>query len=365
MKKQRIRYFTPKNIHKQKKGKGYGIRFSDPRDNKRKFYPLGVTIEEARARLSEFNQLYTSLKKPNVFSYQVTVKQAIDLWLEQKKAELSNPNTLIRYSEIMDNFMHFLKNKDTSLIYIADLGQEHFEEYKEYRRNIKQRKPRTVNFELDMLSNLFNCLKVKKYVSYNPVSEVKRVQEPELNERWFDKNEVKLIFDYLKSRRSRVNWYAIFSTYYYTGMRRNELRYLEWKDIDFTKDIILIVHKEGFKPKTDKPRPIPIHPELMPILKSLPKTSRYVFPNTKGKIFKKDTFTQKLKQVLKKLGLKDGKLHSFRHTWTAHCFMAGIPGDVIKAIGGWKEARMVDRYKHLHPDYIAEEFKKRPLLKDD
>ncbi|MFH0739479.1 MAG: tyrosine-type recombinase/integrase, partial [Candidatus Omnitrophota bacterium] len=66
---------------------------------------------------------------------------------------------------------------------------------------------------------------------------------------------------------------------------------------------------------------------------------------------------------LKILGLKDGKLHSLRHTWTAHSVMNGVPSDVIQAIGGWKKKDMIERYKHLSSDYISEEFKNKAFLK--
>jgi len=363
--RQRLRYFTPRSIYKQPGGKSWGIRFTDPRDNQRKFYPMGETQEEAKGKLSEFNQMYSSLKSPSTITYRVTVNQGIEAWLEQKRTELANKDTVKRYEQIMNNFKEFLREKHSSITYLDILGQEHFEEFKEYRRNVKEKEPKTINFELDMLSNLFKCLKTKRYASSNPAEEVKRLQEPYKEERWYSEEEVKQILEYFKSRHKKIKWYEIFATFYYTGMRRNELRFLEWKDIDWNKETILVRHKEGFKPKTDKPRPIPIHPELLPILKGLPRNkTKYVFTNTRGNIISKDKITNKLKETLKILGLKDGKLHSFRHTWTAHSVMKGVPSDVIQAIGGWKEKDMIERYKHLGPDYISEQFKKISFLKD-
>jgi integrase len=363
--RQRLRYFTPKSIKKQPGGKTYGIRFTDPRDNQRKFYYMGETQEEAKKKLPEFNQMYSSLKAPSAITYRITINQGIEAWLKQKMTELANKNTVKRYEEIMNNFKEFLREKHFSIIYLDNLGQEHFEEFKEYRRNIKEKEPKTINFELDMLSNLFRCLKTKKYVNSNPIEEVKRLQEPHKEERWFDITEVKQILEYFKSKHKKIRWYEIFATFYYTGMRRNELRFLEWKDIDWGKGTILVRHKEGFKPKTDMARQIPIHPELLPILRGLPcNKTKYVFSNRVGNIISKDKITKKLKETLKILGFKDGKLHSFRHTWTAHSVMRGIPREVIKAIGGWKDYKMIDTYSHLHPNYITEMFKKTAFLKD-
>jgi integrase len=221
-----------------------------------------------------------------------------------------------------------------------------------------------------MLSNLFKRLMEKDYLNYNPLSKVKRLQEPYKEERWFTEEEIRKIFEIAKNEKTRINWYVIFATYYYTGMRKRELMYLRKGDIDFDKGIILIRHKEGFKPKTDRPRAIPIHPELVLILRLHrpfgPRNDQvdgdFVFVNSRGKPFSNDAIRQKLKKLCRKAGIKPGKLHSFRHTWTAHSIMKGCPSDVVQAIGGWKEKDMIERYKHLAPDYMADIYKKTIFL---
>ena len=355
----RLRQFNLKSV--VKRGKFFEIRFTNPRTQKREYYKLGITQDEVRKNLPEFNRMYAGLKR-QAFSYRITVAQGIQSWLEQKKTELSNKKTVIRYGEIMNNFTEFLKDKFPALEYTDELAQKHFEEFKEYRKNIKGRQEKTINFELDMLSNMFKRLIDKDYLNYNPLTKVKRLQEPYKEERWFTEEEVRKIFEAAKSEKTRINWHAIFATYYYTGMRKKELMFLTNEDVDLKKGIILIRHKEGFKPKTDRPRGIPIHPELLPILKSLSVKSDFVFVNSKGKPFSNDTIRQKLKKLCRKAGIKPGKLHSFRHTWTAHSIMKGCPSDVVQAIGGWKEKDMIERYKHLAPDYIADIYKKTVFL---
>jgi integrase len=357
----RLRQFTQKSIIKR--GKYFEIRFTNPRTQKREYYKLGSSHDEVRKNLPEFNKMYANLKRQN-FSYRITIAQSIGSWLEQKRTELSNKRTVVRYEEIMNNFTEFLSERYTSLEYMDGLEQKHFEEFKEYRKNVRQKQEKTVNFELDMLSNMFKCLINKDYISYNPLTRVKRLQEPYKEERWFTEEEVVKILETARSEKTKINWYAIFATYYYTGMRKRELMFLRKEDIDLEKGIILIRHKQGFKPKTDRPRGIPIHPELMPILKSLPVTSEFIFVNSRGRVFSNDAIRRKLKRLCRKAGVKPGKLHSFRHTWTAHSIMKGCPSDVVQVIGGWKEKDMIERYKHLAPDYIADVYKKTVFLGD-
>jgi len=355
----RLRQFNLKSVIKR--GKFFEIRFTNPRTQKREYYKLGATHDEVKRNLPQFNQMYAGLKR-QIFSYRITITQGINSWLEQKRTELSNKNTVVRYGEIMNNFTEFLKDKFPALEYMDELTQKHFEEFKEYRKNIKGKQEKTINFELDMLSNLFKRLMEKDYLNYNPLSRVKRLQEPYKEERWFTQEEVVKILEAAKSEKVRINWYVVFATYYYTGMRKRELMFLKKEDIDLEKGIILVRHKEGFKPKTDRPRAIPIHPELSPILKSLPIKSDFIFVNSRGKTFSNDAIRQKLKKLCKKIGIKPGKLHSFRHTWTAHSIMKGCPSDVVQAIGGWKKKDMIERYKHLAPDYMADIYKKTVFL---
>ena len=371
----RLRQFNLKSVIKR--GKFFEIRFTNPRTQKREYYKLGATHDEVRKNLPEFNRMYAGLKR-QTFSYRITVVQGIQSWLEQKRTELSNKNTVVRYEEITRNFAEFLRDRFTALEYMDELTQKHFEEFKEYRKNIKGKQEKTINFELDMLSNLFKRLMEKDYLSYNPLSRVKRLQEPYKEERWFTQEEVLKIFEAAKSEKTRINWHTVFATYYYTGMRKRELMFLKKEDIDLVKGIILVKHKEGFKPKTDRPRAIPIHPELLPILKDLrllrpaspsahsPRNDDgngdFIFVNSRGKLFSNDAIRQKLKKLCGKVGIKPGKLHSFRHTWTAHSIMKGCPSDVVQAIGGWKKKDMIERYKHLAPDYMADIYKKTVFL---
>lgn len=183
----RLRQFNLKSV--VKRGKFFEIRFTNPRTQKREYYKLGATRDEVRKNLPEFNRMYAGLKR-QTFSYRITVVQGIQSWLEQKRTELSNKNTVVRYGEIMHNFAEFLKDRSPALEYMDELTQKHFEEFKEYRKNIKGKQEKTINFELDMLSNLFKRLMEKNYLSYNPLSRVKRLQEPYKEERWFTQGEV-------------------------------------------------------------------------------------------------------------------------------------------------------------------------------
>ena len=62
--------------------------------------------------------------------------------------------------------------------------------------------------------------------------------------------------------------YPVYFTFLNTGMRKAELEYLEWADIDFDHRKIRIRRKEDWQPKTGE-REIPINSQLLELLKDL------------------------------------------------------------------------------------------------
>ena len=46
--------------------------------------------------------------------------------------------------------------------------------------------------------------------------------------------------------------------------------------------------------------------------------------------------------------------HDFRHTFASWHAMSGTPLEVLQKLGGWSDMRMVMKYAHLSPSYIAQ-----------
>lgn len=168
----------------------------------------------------------------------------------------------------------------------------------------------------------------------------------------------------------------------HTGLRLGNLLSLKWQYIDFTSGAIDLKVKSRTK-EGGKNHHIPLTDEALEILRSLPRTSEFVFVNSKGKPMKyiqttwNDIFykwqlvknTQELtdKDVLycKKYTTKDGKqkvivykrvlkdpelpyinFHTIRHTtgtWLAH---ADVNAKTIKEIMGHEDIRTTNKYMH-------------------
>lgn len=185
---------------------------------------------------------------------------------------------------------------------------------------------------------------------------------------FYSDEEVLKILEISKQFCKRIDCYAVLATLFYTGMRRNELRYLTWEDLDLERGCIYIRPKRInekliFEPKDKEIRTIPIHPELLPILEELPKKNdRWVFVNSLNKILGQDKIRQEFRKICKAAGLPVEKLHKTRHSWALLMTECGVLLDVIQELGGWADAETMNKYKHLAEDYKARIFKERFTL---
>jgi len=272
---------------------------------------------------------------------------------------------LLRFKEIINNFRGFIATKYPSLTYLDELETRHFAEFMNYRIKEKM-SPITVNFERDTLSNLFNLLiKEKNLTIKNPVKNTSYLSTPAQDGFFYGDEEVMKILEVSRQFSKKINWHAIFAALFYTGMRRNELRYLTWGDLDLDRECIYIRPKQVntsfvFEPKGKEIRTIPIHPVLLPILKELPKKNeRWVFVNSVNKIISQDKIRQEFQKICKAAELPVKKLHKTRHSWASLMTKDGVPLDVIQELGGWADSETMNKYKHLAEDYKARIFKER------
>lgn len=121
-------------------------------------------------------------------------------------------------------------------------------------------------------------------------------------------------------------WFKVYvNIFLFTGMRNAEIWGLEWKDIDFENEIILVRHKpeKGKKVKTGLDRDVPIKPRLLEILKWWQKETggkSWLFVNTRGQKRKNNdmTFRRLWAETIEMCEFEDKENftpYSLRHTF--------------------------------------------------
>jgi len=205
----------------------------------------------------------------------------------------------------------------------------------------------TVNRYIQLAKALVQKTVEWGYLQRHPLKTVKELKKPQRKVEYFTQDQVKAI---LRHGDSPFREMILF--FLYTGMRRSELIYLEWSDIDLKNEIINVQSKDGFHPKSYKPRSIEINPELRKVLDSLPSNGNLVFGNGRGEpLFNPKTIGRRFKMVLEKAGIDFGSLHTLRHTFASHLVMEGVDLKTVQEFLGHASLIEVQKYAHLSPEH--------------
>lgn len=208
----------------------------------------------------------------------------------------------------------------------------------------------TFNHYLVMIKAMLNKAVAWRHLKENPLRDVKKLKITNARQvRFFTPEEISTILDKVDPFMEKA-----IKILLYTGMRRSELVYLTWDDIDFHNKLITVQSKPevGFHPKSHRPRSIPIHPELEQLLLDLPQRGEYVFDNGNNEpVHCKDYYTKRFIRILKAAGIRNANLHTLRHTFASNLVMAGVDLRTVQELLGHSTIKVTERYAHLSPDH--------------
>jgi integrase len=136
--------------------------------------------------------------------------------------------------------------------------------------------------------------------------------------------------------------HAVFKTYLMSGLRKQELEALEWKDVDFEAGTITVSEKLDFTPKDYEQRIIEVPDELLTILKELPRRGDRVFANGSGNRYTHSW--DDCKAIAKKAKLEKFHPHRFRATYATRLLQNGIDLKTCQKLLGHKSLESTMRY---------------------
>ncbi|HLG56867.1 MAG TPA: tyrosine-type recombinase/integrase [Vicinamibacterales bacterium] len=224
--------------------------------------------------------------------------------------------------------------------------------------------PRTVNYELQVLSTYFRWAITRNVLFINPTTTVERFRvSKQALPKFLTSEQLKKLFAACSERERRL-----FMTILLTGMRRGEAVHLTWADVNFELGVIFIQAKPewDWKPKTDE-RIIPISPTLSEVLQqhhALRRSDGLVFPNKEGN--RDIHILPKLKKVARRAGLPHATVHALRHSFGAHLRMAGVSLADIADLMGHKDLATTQIYAKVQQEHLRKEVAKlAPLAPDN
>jgi len=211
---------------------------------------------------------------------------------------------------------------------------------------------RTYNNFVSLLKSILNKAVEWGVIKENPIKACKLLKVPK-KIRYFSIEEINKLKDAVESDEKMLLYLAL-----YAGLRRSELYYLRWEDIDLKRKIIHIRAHGKFVPKNKKPGTVPINLILFKLLNNIyPKgkiteNNRYLF----GKYHKEDwanptiVLSKLFGKLLKKADIKNASLHICRHTFASHLIQNGTPLLVVKELLRHSDIQSTMVYSHLAPD---------------
>lgn len=218
---------------------------------------------------------------------------------------------------------------------LKDITPSMVERYKQQRlteitRHGGTTKPATVNRELACLKTMFNKAIKNGKATHNPAKGLKMLKEHNVRDRLLSREEFTRLLasspDYLK---------PVLKVAYYTGMRQGEILSLTWDQVDLKEGFF---HLRAKDTKTDEARSVPLHREVVEVLKAMPRGLPGV------RVFTLKDFRGAFLAACRRAGVKDFKFHDFRHTAINNWRLQGHDYFRIMAASGHKTMSVFKRY---------------------
>ena len=256
------------------------------------------------------------------------------------------PATAQRYGQVLRHFVRLFGHKQ----YVENITRADVDEYKIHRRQEKSEQhgrlitARTVNFEVCTLRTFFYYLINERGVSMtNPCARFKHLRDAKKKAGrrppTYTQAEIEALLSHCDDFER-----AVFATLLLTGLREQELCFLTWRDLDFTRACLRVSGegKMGFSPKDYEERAIEMPPDLVSVLAALPRRSEWVFPTNSGK--RLNHLLRRLKAIAAQAQVADATLHKFRHTYATRLLEEGADIVTVQKLMGHSDLETTRKY---------------------
>jgi integrase len=223
---------------------------------------------------------------------------------------------------------------------LSTLRTSDFATWRDFR--VKQNvSANTIKLELAIISHLYTVARAEwGFESLeNPIRYLRMPKLPKGRTRRVSNDEIQLLINNTDS----IDLPAILELAVETGMRRGEIAFLEWKNVDLEKRVIDL--KET---KNGESRLVPLSTVAVNILKNHPV-------RIDGKVFRMTAhaITYAFIRACKRCGLSDLHFHDLRHEAITRMVEKGLNVIEVSSVSGHKTLQMLKRYTHLKASDLA------------
>ena len=287
--------------------------------------------------------------------------EAAKLWLENHSKIRKAPGSHQGDQRMIESFEPMFGHLD-----LDQITPELIERYIG-KTLVKGRKPATVNRYLECLRAILNYFVKKRYLSFNPVSSVGLLPEPQGAYDYLSFEEAKTFLSYTEQKyRDRNRWiYRLYLLAMNTGLRWGEIIALKWDRVDLANKRILVARsycrfskeiRETTKGKRIRHMGInqALLPELQDQYEENSKRHGLVFSKNKKVLDRKNFFRDHFLKDLENAGMRKIRFHDFRHTFASHFMMNGGNLYDLQKLLGHQDISTTERYAHLSPESLVQ-----------
>jgi len=257
--------------------------------------------------------------------------------------------TYERERSILGRFCQWVGDKP-----LSEITPLRIDGYKDHR--LLSVTKRTVNREYDALRSMFNKAVLWGLIESNPCHGVSkyRIDRNRKAPNYLSNQQVDLLLYKAVNDLKDMILFAL-----YTGLRKMELVYLQWRDINFDTWTVTVQAKDdiNWEPKSGKLRVVPIPKPCRKVLleRKAKSLSEFVFANQFGRP-RLNNLNRDLRDLLKRIGLywKGMGWHTLRHTYASHLAMRGVPLNSIAELLGHQDPVTTKIYAHLSKSHLQD-----------
>lgn len=314
-------------------------------------------IIAGKRKQSRIQAFVESMTEVEIEARGINLDRSWDVYITEFKGDIGLAKTVQKKKHHWSHFLQYLDDRCPGVDMLHEVSvdivynytkqlkiDQKSENFKKYRNNIGN------VFRHLMSLPISNCNANPFDLVINPKDDGESGTNRPLTN-----SEVSNIREYLQKRNKHSGWYEIFEIAAFTGLRQNDCIFLQWKDVDFTNDILKVnpnktKHQKGGKNIVR----IPIHPKLKSILEVMKREGdeEYLFPIYVKWYTDRSTYvTRAWRQIFDSLHIKadengDMTFKSIRHYFNTALQKLDVSQEIRKKLTGQSSDKINDLYSH-------------------
>jgi integrase len=282
-------------------------------------------------------------------------------YIEQERQRA--PSTLRDYRNVVNGVLLPEFGRDAPL---EQITTDRIDQWREQLLDDGGLARRTIQKNLVLLYGILKRAKRRKWIPANPADDVERVSVKRSGDfNVLSPVEVEAVARVAVDRQDA----AVFTVAAFTGLRLGELRALQWRDVDFAKQTVLVrgsyTGGKAGPPKSGKIRSVPLIDQAASVLHALRERDLFtaqddlVFCSPTGEYIHDDQLRDRFYDALNAAGLGDRRrgehpivFHDLRHTFGTLAVEAWPLHDV-QAYMGHADIQTTMIYVHHQPKAAA------------